>query len=251
MEEHILELYNDLLKLLRMGIYLSRTYPEGHPSLAHTTQRLRNLFNELRIEKRVVSMVVIESVLTVEGERFDSQKMTIVKYLVDRFDQLGVKSITFNTEVSESDLREFFSVMALSSADIEDYGDIVAVMRMRDITGIKVNIYRVGVVSSDDDMRELDWENFLESLITAQPPKNEEERLKELGNFLGVLGVSSDDSVEIQSNKIVAGMEKLALMVVDRYGEERWNEYSLVFSRILAILSPSVKKNVVRYRTEN
>jgi len=251
MEEQILEQYNDLLKLLRMGIYLSRTYPQGHPSLARTTQRLRNLFNELRIEKRVVSMVVIESVLTIEGERFDSLKSTIVKYLVDRFHQLGVKSVTFNTEVSEGDLKEFFSAMAMSAADIDDYGDIVAVMRMRDVTGVKVNIYRVGVVSSDEEARELDWESFLESLITAEAPKNEEERLKELGNFLGVLGVGSDDPTDVQSNKIVAGLEKLALMVVDRYGEERWNEYSLVFSRILAILSPSVKKNIVRYRTEN
>jgi HEAT repeat protein len=219
--------------------------------MVHTTKRLCKLLDELRIEKRVVSLVIIESVITIDDERFDSQKMSVVKYLIDRFNQLGVKSVTFNTEASEGDLREFFSVMALSTAEVEDYGDIVAVMRMRDITGVKVNIYRVGVVSSDEDVRELDWENFLESLITAEAPKNEEERLKELGNFLGVLGVNSDDSVDIQSNKIAAGMEKLALMVVDRYGEERWNEYSLVFSRILAILSPSVKKNIVRYRTEN
>lgn len=251
MEEHILELYHDLLKLLRMGVYLARTYPEGHPSLSLTTKRLRTLFNEIRIEKRVVSIVVIENVLTIEDERFDSQKISIVKYLVDRFHQLGVQSITFNTETSESDLKDFFSVMAMAASDIEDYGDIVAVMRMRDITTIKVNIYRVGVVSSDEEVRELDWENFLESLITAETPKNEEERLKELGNFLGVLGVSGDDATDVQSNKIVGGLEKLALMVVDRYGEERWNEYSLVFSRILAILSPSVKKNIVRYRTEN
>lgn len=251
MEEHIIELCHDLLKLLRMGVYLARTYPEGHPSLSLTTKRLRALFNEIRIEKRVVSIVVIENVLTIEDEKFDSQKMTIVKYLVDRFHQIGVQSLTFNTEVSESDLKEFFSVMAMATSDIEDYGDIVAVMRMRDVTGIKVNIYRVGVVSSDEEVRELDWENFLESLITAEAPKNEEERLKEMGNFLGVLGVAGDDPTEVQSNKIVAGLEKLALMVVDRYGEERWNEYSLVFSRILAILSPSVKKNIVRYRTEN
>lgn len=251
MEEHILALCNDLLKHLRMGIYLSRTYPEGHPSLSRTIQRLRNLFGEIHIEKPVVSIVVIESVLTIEGERFDSQKISIVKYLVDRFHALGVKSITFNTEVSESDLKEFFSAMAMTASEIEDYGDITAIMRMKDVNGIKVNIYRVGVVSSDDEVRELDWENFLESMLTAEAPKNEAERMKELGNFLGVLGVTSDDSVDMQSNKILGGLEKLGLMVVDRYGEERWNEYSLVFSRILAILSPSVKKNIVRYRTEN
>jgi hypothetical protein len=251
MEEHILDLYNDLLKLLRMGIYLARTYPEGHPSLTRTVQRLRELFYEMRLEKPVVSIVVVESVLTIENERFDSQKISIVKYLVDRFHALGVKSITFNAEASERDLKDFFSVMALSPAEIEDYGDIVTLMQTREITGVKVNIYRVGVVSSDQDMRDLDWETFMESLITAEAPKNDEERLKELGNFLGVLGITDSDSVDVQSNKIVAGMEKLALMVVDRYGEERWNEYSLVFSRILAILSPAVKKNVVRYRTEN
>ncbi len=251
MEEHVLALYNDLLKLLRMGIYLARTYPQGHPSMKRTTQRIRALFDEIRIEKRVVSIVVIESVLTIEDARFDSTKMTIVKYLVDRFHQLGVKSITFNTEVSESDLHEFFTVMALQPSDIDDYGDVTAVMQTRHITGIKVNIYRVGVVTSDGEARELDWENFLESIITADAPRTEEERLKELGNFLGVLGVTADDSIEEQSEKILGGLEKLALMVADRYGEERWSEYSLVFSRLLAILSPSIKKNIVKYRTEN
>jgi HEAT repeat protein len=251
MEEHIVKLYNDLLKLLRMGVYLSRTYPDGHPSLKRTVERMRALFEELRIEKRVVSIVVIESILKIEDERFDSLKLSIVKFLIDRFRQLGVKSITFNTEVTERDLNDFFSVMALQPSDIDDYGDISAVMKTREITGIKVNIYRVGVVTSDADFRELDWENFLESMITAEAPKTEEERLKELGSFLGVLGITSNDSVEIQTEKILSGLEKIALMVMDRYGEERWNEYSLVFSRILAVLSPSVKKNIVRYRGEN
>ncbi len=251
MEEHVLNLYTDLLKLLRMGVYLARTYPQGHPSMKRTTQRIRALFDEIRIEKRVVTIVVIESVLTIEDARFDSIKMSIVKYLVDRFNQLGVKSITFNTEVSESDLYEFFSIMALQPSDIDDYGDINAVLQSHHITGIKVNIYRVGVVSSDDEFRELDWENFLESIITAEAPKTDEERLKELGNFLGVLGVTSDDPTEVQTEKVLGGLEKLALMIADRYGEERWNEYSLVFSRLLAILSPSVKKNIVKYRTEN
>lgn len=251
MEEHVKKLYDDLLKLLRMGIYLSRTYPEGHPSLKRTVERMCKLFEELRIEKRVVSIVVIESILKIEEERFDSQKLSIVKFLVDRFNQLGVNSVTFNTEASEHDLSEFFSVMALQPSEVDDYGDITTLMRLRDITGIKVNIYRVGVVTSDSEFRELDWDNFLESMITAEEPKTEEERLKELGSFLGVLGVTTEDSAEMQTEKILTGLEKLALMVMDRYGEERWNEYSLVFSRILSILSPSVKKNIVRYRTEN
>ncbi|UCF71393.1 MAG: HEAT repeat domain-containing protein [candidate division WOR-3 bacterium] len=251
MEENVKKLYDDLLKLLRMGVYLSRTYPEGHPSLKLTVERVHKVFEELRIEKRVVSIVVIESVLKIDEERFDSQKLSIVKFLVDRFNQVGVNSITFNTEVSEWELNEFFSVMALQPAEIDDYGDIATLMRTRNITGIKVNIYRVGVVTSDSEFRELDWDNFLESMITAQEPKTEEERLKELGSFLGVLGVTSEDTTEIQTEKILTGLEKLALMVMDRYGEERWNEYSLVFSRILAILSPSVKKNIIRYRSEN
>jgi len=251
MEEHVAKLYDDLLKLLRMGIYLARTYPDGHPSLQRTVERMRKLFEELRIEKRVVSIVVIESVLKIEDERFDSMKLPIVKFLINIFHQLGVKSITFNTEVTERDLSNFFSVMALQPSDIDDYGDISALMRTREITAIKINIYRVGVVTSDAEFREMDWDNFLESMITAEAPKTEEERLKELGSFLGVLGVTSNDSAETQTEKILSGLEKLALMVMDRYGEERWNEYSLVFSRILAILSPSVKKNIVRYRSEN
>lgn len=251
MEENVLKLYDDLLKLLRMGIYLARTYPEGHPSTDRTARRLRALFDELRIEKRVVSIIIIESVLKIEEERFDSARIPIVKYLIDICTQLGVKSITFNTEAGEHDLKEFFSVMALPPAEIDDYGDVAAVLRLRAITGIKVNIYRVGVVTSEDEFRELDWDNFLESIITSEVPKTEEDRLKELGSFLGALGITGEDSMDTQAEKILTGLEKLSLMIMDRYGEERWNEYSLVFSRILAILSPSVKKNIVRYRSEN
>jgi hypothetical protein len=42
-----------------------------------------------------------------------------VKYLVDRFHQLGVNSITFNTEVSESALKDFFSVMAMAALTLK------------------------------------------------------------------------------------------------------------------------------------
>lgn len=251
MEENILKLYDDLLKLLRMGIYLARTYPEGHPSTDRTAHRLRALFDELRIEKRVVSIIIIESVLKIEDERFDSARMPIVKYLIDVCTQLGVKSITFNTEATEHDLKDFFSVMALPPAEIEDYGDVATVLRQRAITGVKVNIYRVGVVTSEDDFRELDWDNFLETIITTEAPKTDQDRFKELGNFLGALGITTDDSMDTQAEKILTGLERLSLMIMDRYGEERWNEYSLVFSRILAILSPTVKKNIVRYRSEN
>ncbi|MBE0431843.1 HEAT repeat domain-containing protein [candidate division WOR-3 bacterium] len=251
MEENVLKLYDDLLKLLRMGIYLARTYPEGHPSMDRTIHRLRALFDELRIEKRVVSIIIIESVLKIDDERFDSARIPIVKYLIDICTQVGVNSITFNTEAGEHDLKEFFSVMALPPAEIDDYGDVAVVLRLRAITGIKVNIYRVGVVTSEDEFRELDWDNFLESIITSEAPKTEEDRLKELGNFLGALGITGEDSMDTQAEKILTGLEKLSLRIKDRYGEERWHEYSLVFSRILAILSPSVKKNIIRYRSEN
>jgi HEAT repeat protein len=96
----------------------------------------------------------------------------------------------------------------------------------------------------------MNWEQFLESLTDTET-MSEEQRVQELGKFLAGIGVAGSEPTQVQTNKIVAGLERLALMVADQYGEQRWDEYSIVFSRMLAALSPTIKRNVLRYRTEN
>ncbi len=243
--------HHDLLKQIGLGINLSRTYPKGHPALLPIVKRFRILLKEVPIEQDSFSLVVIEDVIMIEQERFDSKILPIVKTLVDRLTRLGVKSITFNIDLSEEDIREFFTAMAATPSDIADYGDIVALIKARGVSGIKVNKYRVGVISTDEESQAMNWEQFLESLAITQPAMNEEERIKELGNFLAGIGVAGSESANIQTGKIVAGLEKLALLVADQYGEDRWNEYSLVFSRMLSVLSPVIKKNIIKYRTGN
>ncbi|MBA7511269.1 hypothetical protein ES705_03260 [subsurface metagenome] len=243
--------HHDLLKQIGLGINLSRTYPKGHPALLPIVKRFRILLKEVPIEQDSFSLVVIEDVIMIEQERFDSKILPIVKTLVDRLTRLGVKSITFNIDLSEEDIREFFTAMAATPSDIADYGDIVALIKARGVSGIKVNKYRVGVISTDEESQAMNWEQFLESLAITQPAMNEEERIKELGNFLAGIGVAGSEPANIQTGKIVAGLEKLALLVADQYGEDRWNEYSLVFSRMLSVLSPVIKKNIIKYRTGN
>ena len=251
MPDYSTKFLNDLIKQIGLGINISRTYPKGHPSLQPVVQRLRILLKEIPIEQDSISLVIIEDVIMIENERFDSRTLPIVKSLVHRFNQLGVKSITFNVELSEEDIREFFTAMAATPADIADYGDIVALVRAKGITGIKVNKFRVGVISTDEQAQAMNWEQFLDSLTVTQAAMTDEERIKELGGFLAGVGLVGDEPVEVQTGKIISGLEKLALMIADQYGEDRWNEYSVVFSRMLSALSPTIKKNVVKYRTEN
>ncbi|GAI65252.1 unnamed protein product, partial [marine sediment metagenome] len=103
---------HDLLKQIGLGINLSRTYPKGHPALLPIVKRFRILLKEVPIEQDSFSLVVIEDVIMIEQERFDSKILPIVKTLVDRLTRLGVKSITFNIDLSEEDIREFFTAMA-------------------------------------------------------------------------------------------------------------------------------------------
>lgn len=250
MSEKTIQFHGDLIKQIGLGINIARTYPKGHPSLLPVVQRLRILLREIPIEEESVSLVVIEDVIMIEDVRFDSKKLPIVSSLVHRFNQLDVKSITFSTDTTEGDIKEFFDAMAASRADITDYGDIVALIKAKGILGIKVNKFRVGVISTDQEQQTMNWEQFLESLTDTRTV-TEEERVKELSTFLAGIGIAGNEPTEVQTSKIVAGLEQLALMVADQYGEQRWDEYSIVFSRMLAALSPTIKKNVVRYRTEN
>lgn len=251
MPEYSTRFLNDLIKQIGMGINVSRTYPKGHPSLLPVVQRLRILLKEVPIEERSVSVVVMEDIIMIGEERFDSRRLPIVKSLVQRFAQLDVKSVTFNVDLSEEDIKEFFAAMAATPADLHDYGDIVALVRARGITGIQVNKFRVGVISSGTEQAAMNWDQFLESLASAPAAISDEDRIKELGGFLASVGLSGDEPAEVQTKKIISGMEKLALLIADQYGEDRWNEYSMVFSRMLGALSPTIRKNVAKYRTEN
>jgi len=251
MAEPSLDIHSDLIKQVGLGVNIARTYPKGHPSLLPVVQRLKVLLKEIPIEEESISFVIIEDVIMIKENRFDSKRLPIVKSLVERFNQVGVKSITFNVDVSDDDLREFFAAMAATPADIADYGDIVALTKSLGIAGVKVNRYRVGVISTDSEVKEIKWENFLESLVIAGSDMTDEQKVKELGGFLASVGVAGSEAAEVQTTKIIAGLEKMALMTADRYGEERWDEYSLVFSRMLAALSPTIKKNIGKYKTEN
>jgi hypothetical protein len=251
MAEFTIQFLNDLIKQIGLGINISKTYPKGHPSLMPVVKRLRILLREVPIEQESLSLVIVEDIIMIENERFDSKRLPIVKSLVTRFNALDVKSITFNVEQTEEDIKEFFNAMAATPADIDDYGDIVALMRARGITSIKVNKFRVGVISTDGSAQAINWDQFLDSLSVGQVAMSDDDKIKELSSFLAGIGIGGNEPVEVQSGKIVSGLEKLALMVADQYGEDRWSEYSIVFSRMLSVLSPTIKKNITKYRTEN
>jgi HEAT repeat protein len=251
MDEYSRQFKNDFIKQIGLGIHISKTYPKGHPSLQPVVQRLRILLKEMPIEQESLSCVIIEDVIMIGEDRFDSKNLPLIKSLVKRFDQLGVKSITINVDTSEDDIKEFFTAMAATPADISDYGDIVALMHARGVVGIQVNKFRVGVVATDQEAQVLNWEQFLESFTLGQPAMSEEDRVKELSSFLAGLGLAGSEAAEVQTSKIAAGLEKLALVIADQYGEDRWDEYSMVFSRMLSALSPNIKKNIVRFKTEN
>ena len=109
----------------------------------------------------------------------------------------------------------------------------------------------MGVISKDQEGHVIDWDGFLESLVTVQRPMSDEDRAKELNNFLAGIGIAGNEPTDAQTEKIVKGLEQLAFMIADQYGEDKWDEYSLVFARMLSILSPNIKKNIVTYRVEN
>lgn len=253
MAEQLSEFHIDLIKQVGLGMNISRTYPEGHPSLKPVIQRLKVLLKEIPIEKESISLILIERLIMIEDIRYSPKRLPIVRSMVERFSRLGIKSVTFNVDASDSDIKEFFSAMAATAADRADYGDIETLVRSKGIIGIVINKYQVGVISKDGEGGGggINWENFLESMVTSQTPTTDEERVKELGGFLAGIGIAGDETADAQTEKIVSGLERLAFMIADQYGEDRWDEYSLVFSRMLAVLSPNIKKNIIKFRSEN
>ena len=182
MTEGIKVFYNDVLKQIGVGINIARAYPKGHPSMQPVVQRLRILLKEIPIEKDAVSLVVIEDVIMIDEDRFSAKQLPIIKSLVNRFNKVGVKSITFSVDLSENDIQEFFNAMVATPADLADYGDIVALIRAKGITGIAVNKLQVGVVSSDQEGPVMGWGQFLETLAVGRTVATDEDRIRELAD---------------------------------------------------------------------
>ncbi len=246
------DLLIEIIKQVGLGINFCRSYPKGHPGLEPIIAKTLELVKEIPQEKEEIAMCLIENVVLFEGERFESDKLPIVRSMGNVFSKLGVRSISLSVDATSDDLKAFFYTMAASQADLQDYGSISAIIQAQGTDKITLNELEYGVVSSKGGKVKIDWEVFLRTLHSSNILISEDDTKKELVNFLtDVVGLKGGEPEELQADMIVNTLEKLSNLVVEKFGAESWGEYSLVFTRILATLSPNIKSRVGQIKTEN
>ena len=185
MAEQVSEFHVDLIKQVGLGMNIARTYPEGHPSLKPVIQRLKVLLKEIPIEKESISLILIEKLIMIEDIRYSPKRLPIVRSIVERFSRLGIKSVTFNVDSSDSDIKEFFSAMAATAADRADYGDIETLVRSKGIIGIVINKYQVGVISKDGE----GGGGGINGKVSGQPARHKRVGVAERMGFFKDIGV--------------------------------------------------------------
>ncbi len=246
------ELLIEIVKQIGIGINFCRSYPKDHPGLEPIVSRLLGLFKEIPSDRSEISFCLIENIILFEGERFESEKLPIVKSIANIFNKLGVRSVSFDPSLTAFDIKAFFNTMASTQADLQDYGNIEAIIKSSGAEHIRLNELEYGVVSSKGGKVKIDWEIFLKTLHATKLAVSDEETKKELTHFLtDVVGLKGGEPEELQTKMIVTTLEKLCNVVVEKFGPESWGEYSLIFTRILATLSPNIKKRIAQIRTDN
>jgi len=246
------ELLIDIIKQMGIGMNFSRSYPKGHPGLDPILSKILSFLKEIPQDHEQVALCLIENVILFEGQRFESDKLPIVKSISNIFNKLGVRSVSFDVNLDVNDLKAFFYTMASTLADLQDYGNISAILEAQGSERIKLNELEYGVVSTKGGKVKIDWEIFLKTLRASSILVSEEDTKKELVNFLtDVVGLRGEEPDELQAKMIINTLEKLSNLVVEKFGAESWGEYSLIFTRILATLSPNIKKRIVQIKTEN
>ncbi|HIE05467.1 MAG TPA: hypothetical protein EYP58_01560 [bacterium (Candidatus Stahlbacteria)] len=236
----------DFVKNLGIGINISRMYPSGHPSLDATVGRIYDLVQEIFNYLDEISIYVLENIIFIEEEKFDIKTIPAINALLSSFHKLGVRSVTFRDDLTTEELRKFLSAMGISKDELDDYGDIVLLIKDHGIEAIKVNEVEYGIIKGGvESTKKVNLEELMKALSTSM---SEEASIKFLSEIVGI--TEGDDEIS-QSRKVFKTLERLSKMIVERYGEGSWGEYSLLLARALESLSPSVKSQLVRIKTEN
>ncbi len=252
MSELSKDLLLNIVKQIGLGINFCRSYPKGHPGIEPIIAKALTLFKEIPSDRSEIAMCMIENIILFEGERFEPDRLPIVKSIGTVFGKLGVRSASFNVDLNTDDLKAFFYAMASTPADLQDYGDVAAILDAQGTERIKVNELEYGIVSAKGGKVKIDWEVFLKTLRASNILVSEEDTQQELVKFLSdVVGLKGGEPDELQAKMITNTLEKLCNFVTEKFGAENWGEYSLIFTRILATLSPNIKSRVAGIKTEN
>lgn len=246
------DLLLNIIKQVGIGMNFCRSYPKDHPGLEPIVSKSLSLIKEMPPDRDEISLCMIENVILFEGERFETEKLPIVKSITSIFNRLGVRSVSFSVGLTVEDLRAFFNTMAATPADLQDYGSIASILEASGAQSIKLNELEYGIVSTKGGKVKIDWDVFLKTLKASSSMATDEATKMELVKFLtDVVGLKGGEPDEVQAEMITNTLEKLSNVVVEKFGEEGWGEYSLIFTRILATLSPNIKSRIAKIKTEN
>ncbi|RKX69483.1 hypothetical protein DRP53_08075 [candidate division WOR-3 bacterium] len=237
---------SDFIKNLGIGINISRMYPSGHPSLDATLGRIYDLAQEIFNYSDEFSIYVLENIIFFEEEKFDIKKIPAINAMLSSFHKLNVRSVTFRDDMTMAELKAFLTVMGMGREELENYGDIVLLVKDHGIEGIRVNEVEYGIIKGGvQTTKKVDLEEFIKALTQSM---SEEASIKFLTE---IIGIEKGDNEIVQSRKVVRALERISRLIIERYGEESWGEYSLLLAKALENLSPSVKAQLARIKTEN
>jgi len=245
------KLIEKFVKHMGIGVNCARSYPEGHPTMTRAVKEMLDIIAEFPENMPEISLYFLENTIIVEEDRIDAERVPVVQTLLKNFSKIGVKSVTINLSCSEVDVKAFFNVLASTPREVAKYEDISDMLLEKKVTDIVLNEVEFGLVSRKGaEAVKFDWDFFLNTFAGKSGALDEDEKFQSSEFLSEVCGVEEGDSEDTKADKVFKGLDSVSSSIVERHGEEGLREHSLVFSRIVASLSPSVKKRMVGKEAE-
>jgi HEAT repeat protein len=139
---------SSFLKEIAVSFRTAKSYPPGHPILDKAVEKLKDQLSIIYDELSEFSMFFLEQTVIFQDIKIDVQKNPAVLSMLDGLRKIEIDSLSFNSAVTNQDLRNLLEVMATPKMKIKQYGDAKTMLKTKGTQLIRINEVKFGVQTS-------------------------------------------------------------------------------------------------------
>jgi hypothetical protein len=139
---------NDFLKEIAVGFRTAKSYPPGHPVMDKTVETIMEQMSILSTELNEFSMFFLEQTIIFQDMKIDVRKNPALLAMLDSLRKIEIDSLTFNSNVTQQDVKNLLEVLSTPKMKIKEYGDPPTMLDTKGTSNIKINAVQFGVQTS-------------------------------------------------------------------------------------------------------
>jgi len=135
----------DFLKEIAVGFKTAKSYPPGHPVMEKVVGKTMLQLSKIYTDFSEFSMYFLERTVIFQDQRIDIGKNPAMASLLDTLRKNEINSLTFESGVTNDDVKNLYEVIISPKLKVREYGDAATMLTAKGTQRIKINAVKFGI----------------------------------------------------------------------------------------------------------